>query len=980
MNNIKLTLTNWGDLDVGGVGAIPLNFNLNDIRDISSRGGVYSKTIKLFGTAYNNAILGPLFDVNTQFLSVNLQRIEPCVLVADGQVVLDGTFQIRRIYKSYSNENEIIMYDVYLKSNNSDFYTIIDGKFLTDLNLNQYNHVHDRATIMDSIRNGTELYGYQYYNAYVPVIEYPVGSANLLHLYEPEDFKPAIYVKSIMDRIFIEAGFTYTFEELYDLNIDKLIMTTNREKIVPGLFGSLFRAGILQEREYRYSFHDYANVLINASAENSEDPDYWQPIIPIETPRAVIFDENNNPEFNLIDPTNSYSTVYGEYTLDPDEQTMYFESTFVINTWIRHRSFVNTQNAYSVIDTEVPLTGLYSGNCRLDTQEYVTFPDGFDWNDPGGTQWINNTTDTIIRERVKVFLIAYDINDQPIFPPIAIQEIGINEYSINFNQKWRYVNYKNFTNEYTVNISGEFLRIQNPTAHKVKVIVSADFLLSSDQFWGYRWDGKGETLTGIPIDEGGSQYCTTEYGFDTRVLNPIGYFKNDASFDLYEGAYTNMSNVISTDIKQSDFLVSLINMYNLYIVDDKTNINNLIIKTRDKFYLDGEDYSWNDKIDITTIEVDVLSNSQTKIKNFLYTDDTSDLILKEYKNSAILEYGALRYTFYNQFIKSSSNIKPLFSPAALEWVFKKNIPLIPSRAKTNSKILSVGQVYANDIYFTYRIVNPNYGTVLSTEDQFVYRHVGHFYPNSFEPLEDINFGVCEYYAHNYSTITNNNLFNRFYRTQYDIFEKGYMMTAKFKLNYLDISELNMNERIFINNHWWNINRIIDFDLNSNSLTEVELISAEATNGEFIANNNLFIAKRLMSDTVNSWSNLTDKSNKMANTSRTEVYGRSNKIDDSTNSIVIGDFNYVRNKNGLVIGQSNIVNGSGIIALGSFNKTLTGNNKVYVNGLVEMVDLIDAGRNRVSSPFGQTTINLIDGGTDTILDYGSHSNIHLFDAN
>jgi hypothetical protein len=206
-----------------------------------------------------------------------------------------------------------------------------------------------------------------------------------------------------------------------------------------------------------------------------------------------------------------------------------------------------------------------------------------------------------------------------------------------------------------------------------------------------------------------------------------------------------------------------------------------------------------------------------------------------------------------------------------------------------------------------------------------------------------------------------------------------MLRAKFKLNYLDISKLNMDERIFINNAWWNINRIVDFDLNSNGLTEVELISADATNGEFVPNHNLLISKRLMAEAVNTWSNLTNTTNKMANTSQTEVYGKGNKVDDNYNSIIVGDFNYVNNKNGLVIGSSNIVDGSGIIALGVFNKTLTGKNKVYVNGLVEMIDLVDAVTDQVLNPFGDTIINLIDAGTDTILNYGSDTNIHLFDA-
>jgi len=959
MYNIKLILTNWGELDLGGVGPIPLNFNLNDIRDISSRGGVFSKTIKLYGTAHNNAILGPLFDVNTQFLSVNPQRIEPCVLSIDGDVVLEGIFQIRRIFKAYSSEDEIVVYDVILKSNNSDFYTIIDGKFLTDLNLSRYNHVHDKATIMDSIRNGTYLNGYQYYNAYVPIVEWPVGSGNQLHLYEPDDFRPAIYIKSIMDQIFLDAGFTYTFEELYDLNFDKLIMTTNRETIVPGIRGSLFRAGITQFNSYLTSDWNYnPNVLVSGGNFS-----FGQQQVTYYNNNNVIFDNDNYSEWDFFDVGGQYSTVLGEYTLNPDEQVMYFETNFVIDTWVKFNIDLSPYG--------------YPSNQAVTTQPNLnSFP-----NQQGV---ITQNSSQNIKQKITAYIIAYDINDAPIMPPIASQEVVVNDF--NSSQSWDRINLNNFTNNLTVNVSGEFLRIQNPTAVKVKVVLRDDWTTGTYPFQGFYWNGNGylgDSLSPgafISVGDQQNEKISTQFGFDTQPISPFGYFKNDTSAYLGEGAYIDMNKVISTDIKQSEFLVSLINMYNLYIVDDKINDKNLIIKTRDKFYVDGEDMNWNDKVDIKTIEIDILSNSQTKIKDFAYTEDTNDDILEAYRENATLDYGALRYTFFNQFIKGSSNVKPIFSPAALQFVFKKNIPLIPSRDKTDSKILSVGQLYTNDTYFTYRVTNPTLGLVLSTEDQFAYRHVGHFYPNSYEATEDINFGVCEFYSHNYSTITNNNLFNRFYYTQYDILENGYMMRAKFKLNYLDISKLKMNERIYINNHWWNINRIIDFDLNSNSLTEVELISSDATNGEFVPNHNLLITKRPMADVVNSWSQATEKSNKMANTSHTEVYGKSNKIDDNTNSIVIGDFNYVKNKNGLVIGSSNLIDGSGIVALGVNNKTLIGNNKVYVNGLVEMVDLIDGGTNVVRSPFGDTNIHLIDGSTDEVLGIGSDTNIHLINAN
>lgn len=1009
MNNIKLTLTNWGELDLGGESAIPLNFNLNDIRDISTRGGEYSKTIKLYGTAKNNDILGPIFNVNTQFLTFNPQVVEPCTLSRDGEVVLDGTFQIRRITKRYTGENEIVIYDVYLKSNNSDFYTVIDSKFLTDLDMSSYNHFHTKDVIINSMRNGIFMDGYQYFLSDVPVIEYPLNTYNFIHLYEPDDFKPAIYVKSILDRIFLEAGFTYEFDELYENNIDKLIITTNREKIIPGIVGKLFRAGIdfsgggavdYTTALWRYPNLDYPSPASGIPAGTIQQPatiignqvsldisDYqWAPVDPDLFQPPIIFDNDNNIQLNLFDGAGAYDNVIGEYTLSPTEQSMYFETTFIINTWIKHELDMSPYGYLpnTVINMDEGFNEI--GEIRLDTNLNFTYPDGFEWDNSGddaNLNMINNDGSTSIKEKLTGLIMAYDINDQPIFPPIGITEITTNEYTFGASaSRWKYLNAFEFTNELIVNITGEFNRFIHPTAVKVKVLVVSDFQsLNPNNFWGFKWSGDGYLNAVFPpvyVNVGSQPKVNTRFGFITLFTNPIGYFKNDTSFSFGEGVFVDMNRVMPTEMKQSDFLLNLVKMYNLYIVDDKNNPKNLIIKTRDKFYEDGSELDWSKKVDINSIQIDILSNSQTKIKNFLYEEDGDDTILKSYKDFTKFNYGQLQYTFFNQFIKDSSDVKPGFSNAVMEWKFKKNIPLIPSRAKTGVKIMSVGQVYTDDIYFTYRIVNSTLQIPVFTEDQFVYRHVGHFYPNSFEPKEDINFGVCEYYTHNYSTITDNNLFNRFYKNQYDIFENGYMMVAKFKLNYLDILNINMDEKVYVNGSWWNINRIIDYDLNANNLTEVELITAGDSVG-FVANDNLFINKLILDDKINSWGVLNDRTNKMLNVSNGTILGKSNRMDASSSNIVIGDFNYVKNQNGLVIGSNNKVNGTGIIVLGMSNKTIEGENKVYVNGLIEQVDLIDGGRNWVRNPFGDTNIHLVDGGTDETLGIGSNTNIHLIDG-
>ena len=55
---------------------------------------------------------------------------------------------------------------------------------------------------------------------------------------------------------------------------------------------------------------------------------------------------------------------------------------------------------------------------------------------------------------------------------------------------------------------------------------------------------------------------------------------------------------------------------------------------------------------------------------------------------------------------------------------------------------------------------------------------------------------------------------------------GKMLSAMFNLKEPDIQALRLNDKIRIDNSWWNINKVIDYNANANQLTQVELISID----------------------------------------------------------------------------------------------------------------------------------------------------------
>lgn len=53
-----------------------------------------------------------------------------------------------------------------------------------------------------------------------------------------------------------------------------------------------------------------------------------------------------------------------------------------------------------------------------------------------------------------------------------------------------------------------------------------------------------------------------------------------------------------------------------------------------------------------------------------------------------------------------------------------------------------------------------------------------------------------------------------------------MLIAYFDLKEVDIQSLKLNDKIYIDNSWWNINKIQDYNANNNGLTKVELMSID----------------------------------------------------------------------------------------------------------------------------------------------------------
>lgn len=272
--------------------SMALNFSINDIKNISTRSGSYSKTISIPGTKTNNIILKNIFEVNidSPFSGSNLgtdtifnpAKKAYCTLLVDTIPVLQGYMQVVSV--DVNNPSEIV-YEVNLYGQVLDLVTSLGDKLLIgndgglgDLSFPELAHSVDASAITFSWAGTSDL-GYIW-----PLIDYGYSfSADGLsgtppnYGYEPltpyTNIFPCIYVKRIFDKILRNAGYTYTSTFLNSDLFKRLFIPSKTADAQNALCKAQMSNGILLASggpRGSYAFPAFDNIIYdNASYLNS---------------------------------------------------------------------------------------------------------------------------------------------------------------------------------------------------------------------------------------------------------------------------------------------------------------------------------------------------------------------------------------------------------------------------------------------------------------------------------------------------------------------------------------------------------------------------------------------------------------------------------------------------------------------------------------------------------------------------------------
>jgi hypothetical protein len=692
---------------------IPLNFSVQDIRDISAKSGAFSKSIELTGSLNNLELLGHLYEVNIEDATFNINTLTECSVIQNGITIVERAYlQLLSINKQEPStvNHEKVTFTVAVKDTAADLFTTINNRYLNEVDLSDLNHTLSAANIVNSFTNDVNN-GYKYFPCYTPSNTIPV-----------KEFKPWIYAKTYLDRIFAKAGKSYTWSGLQDARFDKLVIPYNGD-------GTKINVDA-----YRVAFNK----------TNTTSGTHTNGVININnTQQATSVTETNDPASIFNPTTGQYSTPF----------------------------YVSTGESINIslsVARLLTLTNPIATNARVKYQFQGAFLNG----------------QARYRASLRVFRNGLPVSTTPIMDELVSNPIVSGANTI-------------LNDSTTVNVPVTGLN-QGDTITFALIVNNASV---QGQWRNVNTNATVNVLYSVSLN---GSYSITPSD------NNIGLFGT-----------VDVNSFIPRQVKQSDFVKSILTMYNLVAVPDELQPDNIIFLHRDEYYDSGTEKDWSRKLANDRDKVIAFLPDITKKKVQLSYKDDTDEVNKAYKSFTNETFGQVEYTLDNEYVRDIDRKEIVFSPTpSAVTSYGATVPmLLGSSPKTNIRILIDNGTES----LTTPIIVENYAG--SSVSSSTYSQASHF-ENPSNPSFDINFGVCDYYLYSIGVVTGNNLYNLYWRRTMAQLNSGKMLTAYFDLNEADIQSLKLNDKIYCEGAWWNINRVIDYNANKSTLTKVELISID----------------------------------------------------------------------------------------------------------------------------------------------------------
>jgi hypothetical protein len=963
--------SDWSQVDLSDDVAFPITFNIADVREINNRNGAYSKTVVIPGTKENNRVFKYIFDIQGIDNYDTRVRVKANVVV-DTIPVLEGYIQLDTIN---CDDNQYWTYNCIIYGENANFSKNIDqNALLNALDFSEFNHYKTLDAITQSwAGNYTNGYYYpwiDYNSGKNPVDIFPLNTQNAIQeapklSVTNENFKPSIYVRQYWDKIFKLYGYSYESDFLNSSTFTDLIIPTN-VKIIPSdddwRYDSSFKAGI--------------SSLTTFTSHT-----------------GYIYDTVQG-QIDFIYPAVGYGEILKNWTMS-----------------VADPFFYNPQNTFfDIPGGSFRYENTYQGSI-LKIQKITL---NLDYKiTPVGNSGLNGLG----------FVLFYKLYKNGTLLSVGkVQSFGGPENASGTNYT-----YLNTQRTYAINQFGEFDGYSNASFDRRQMQVIYDTTANGDL-------NNNDTLevrmgialfsTNISNDTDYNNFDSTSYNIDfypsTNGYNGC-YFYNTIDVALLPGQPYRLSNSIPGNIKQIDFINSIIKMFNLYLSQDKVDPKKIYIEPRDKFYSTNF-VDWSSKLDISKdiLHKPIVDRKKRVLMSYKEDKDLANTLYKSNHNEI---YGQYEYLTGNELDTSEQKIDVIFSPSPL--LNRKDRDGNLDNRLIYTQFLDPKGVINTE---NYNIIDTNIRILyrknisLSGTNFRIFDNVSYYTYNTYPyaghlddptiPGLDLSFKepIELFYEYQNFGYTNNNLYTLYYE---QFFEEVYGLESKYITAYVyltaqDIIEFDYRKLVYLSNAssgsggYFRVNKI-EYDPFNKQSYKVELIKV-LNNFKYEPNKGTNLAGGVTDVGVSlpKWGtglvtvgNYNSGNGNVIGGVNNSVKSNMNIVGGSSNEILEGSFNIVTGYKNNTIAENSGIIGSGKSTLygtgrysniiGGFSQSLSGRYSNIIGGYNNKINVYSSNNqilggcnNTISynltgtQSVSQTTNSFILGGVNNIIEVGPTS--------
>jgi hypothetical protein len=866
--------------------SIPLNFNIADIREPEKRSTTWSKTVVLPGTTFNNQLFSNIWNVNAVINSTGTTNFTPNFnpnLKAIAEITYNEATQFKGICQLLNvnvTDKYEIQYEVAFFGELQNVYQFFNNKYLRDLDFSEYNH---KYTLFNQQLSWNNTNGYVY-----PMIDY---GFQINSRFNVTNMFPALFVKTIIDKMFNDAGFTYQ-SSFFNSEIFKKL-------VIPYSGGSALKLTNQQvtERTGRASKTSTQVITLDKQPITLSDGsrEYATRLIYQDKTTAPNSDIGNN--FSDQQGGTNYQTFTIEKT-----------GTYTLNAFVRAN--VTHFPQASTVDLATRGNQLPTVGKLLIIKNPANY----------GSYFTNNGSEQILASRT-IYLKSELINEGvPDSFMITCNTVGGTITS----------------GTTSLTADGQLSISANLNANDIiQVRILKDYGVS------YLLGFSNETAfyrVGTVNEQGGvNSYCKL------NILQDSYFSVALADTNIQENDDVEVNAVLPDKIKQSEFFNSIVKAFNLFVEVDKGNANKLIIEPRPTFYSSGTTQDFTDKLDYSKeTKIIPLGELNNKSYVFSYKEDT-DYFNSNYKTTYNEIYGQKKYDILNDFLKGEVRTELIFSPTPLVdtighdrviskiYTLESNGTIKPTQS--NIRLLYWGGLKTTNVQWQHIATS---GTTFRSD----YPYAGHL-DDVNNPTFDLNFGTPYQVYYTPIKYTGNNLYNKYWRDYIEqIADKdSKIFTGYFLLNEFDIQNLDFRDTYFFENDYWRLNKIIDYDRINNQPTKCEFIKLK-TLPDYVDDIGVDInggVKDLDTETPAPTARLGTTFNNNQIADGAIVSGRNNIVSSGDGVIVSGESNVigVGSKNLSILASTGVTILGGVSNVSVTNSsgiTVTESNVTYNNGI------------------------------------------------